>query len=461
MKSYKILTVLLLLTFFAGRMSAQYDDMYYDPDRDRTYNQDSYVFNQPADDSYAYDDYYDDYDNEEYAYYDDYDYYYTSRIRRFHRPFYGFGFFDPVYVDMAYYDPFFGAGPTVLIYDDVFGFNNWWRFNRFNRWNRFNRFGWGPGVNISVNFGWGGWNAWNPWGWNSWNRFNRWGWNSWNRFGWGNNLFANNFYGIGGGGFYCPPTWGNNYVYNTVNNFRNETYYGPRTTGTTRVPRANEREIRREGVKDVTNTAPRTTTAGRDINRGDRVEATNGGRTLSGRQGAQATERERIRIFDDNERTKATTVTDERTRKRSNDYWGRRDGRSERSKTMQEPNNRNIDRNRTNTRTRNRSIFGNPRNDRSRSGRTYDRNRGNSSSRGRINTNRNRSRSSGGSINRGSSRRSSGSTMGRSRGSSSRSSMGRSRGSSSRSSMGRSRGSGSSRSKSSGGSRSKRGGNNL
>ena len=224
----------------------QYDDVYYDPDRDAgTYNT-GIEKSRPADNAVAsrYDEeenydnntasYDQGYDDDEYEYYEDYDYYYTSRVRRFHRPYYGFSYFDPVYADLYYYDPFINPGVTVLIYDGYSSWNSWnsWRrWNRWNSWGSFNR-GWGGG-------GWG--NGWNNW--NSWN--DPWYGGGWNN-GWGNNYYVNNYYGgggwnnWGGNGYYCPPSWGNGNNYNTINT-NNNTHYGPRTTGSTIVPRKNDR----------------------------------------------------------------------------------------------------------------------------------------------------------------------------------------------------------------------------
>src|SRR5690606_28921328 len=75
------------------------------------------------------------YGDEEYAYrrsyeesYEDDSYgSYTSRLRRFHSPFYGFSYFD-------YYDPFF--------------YDPWFR----------------PGFNLGLSFGWGGYYGYRPWG---------------------------------------------------------------------------------------------------------------------------------------------------------------------------------------------------------------------------------------------------------------------------------------------------------
>jgi len=246
MKKIKLLAFILMLLApgFINVALGQYDDLYYDPDRDAgTYT----TLNdkpRPADNAVAstYDDEVDydnntasydrGYDDDEYEYYDDYDYYYTSRVRRFHRPYYGFSYFDPVYADLYYYDPFINPGVTVLIYD---GYSSWNSWNSWRRWNRWNSWG-------SFNRGWGwgnGWNRWNdPWYGGGWNR--------WNDPWYGNNYFINNYYGgggwnnWGGNGYFCPPSWGNGYNYNTVNT-NNNTHYGPRSTGSTKVPRKNDR----------------------------------------------------------------------------------------------------------------------------------------------------------------------------------------------------------------------------
>jgi len=263
MKKIKLLafTFMVLALGLSNVALGQYDDLYYDPDRDAgTYNtgidrtrpadnagNTGIDRTRPADNAVAsrYNDNEEGYDNnpasygnsddDEYEYYEDYDYYYTSRVRRFHRPYYGFSYFDPVYADLYYYDPFINPGVTVLIYDGYSswnGWNSWRRFNRWNSWGSFNR-GWGGGWGNS-------WNSWNdPWFGGGWNRWN----DPWN----GNNFYGNNFYGNGGGwnnwggnGYFCPPSWGNGNNYNTINT-NNNTHYGPRTTGSTLVPRKNDR----------------------------------------------------------------------------------------------------------------------------------------------------------------------------------------------------------------------------
>ncbi|MDX1666035.1 MAG: hypothetical protein R3350_02350 [Saprospiraceae bacterium] len=221
----KLSTFLLALLFMVGWSGfayGQYDDLYYNPEKDAG----KYQYDEPyASDEYYEDEYYDD----EYGYDDEsYNYYYTSRIKRFHRPYYGFDYYDPVYTDIAYYDPsmlWMYPGATVLIYDNFFSYGDYMRWRRFQRYNRF-RSGFFPGggINFSLGFGVG-----SPFFGNSpFGFYNPWWGNRWYSPGlYSYNTFYNNFY-FGGGSFYCPPTWGSGYVYNTIDNYR-DTYYGPRT----------------------------------------------------------------------------------------------------------------------------------------------------------------------------------------------------------------------------------------
>lgn len=110
-------------------------------------------------------------------YEDDNDYFYSSRIRRFHRNYGGWGYYDPWYTNMYYYnyDPFF----------------------------------WGTSINVGFwpNYGWGSGFGWNT-GWN-----NGWGWNG-------------GFYGTPacyGGGWYG---YGGNYWNGYNNGFNDGLAYG-------------------------------------------------------------------------------------------------------------------------------------------------------------------------------------------------------------------------------------------
>ncbi len=233
MKNYKLLTFFVGL-LLVGSLSAQ-DDLYYNPAKDKVVFDDYKSSNKMTNKTNSNDSYNsredNNYDEEEYAYEEDYDYYYSSRIRRFQRPYYGFNFYDPVYVDMSYYDPFFSPFATSLIYDNAFSFNAGYG----SRWNRWNNYG---SYSPFNSYGYGGYNsfAYDPW---------------YRGNGYGSSYYGYNSYGAG---YYCPPTWGNNYGYNTPRDIATNSFYGPRTSGTTRTPQSNDREIRREGPKDVTNT---------------------------------------------------------------------------------------------------------------------------------------------------------------------------------------------------------------
>ena len=276
MKYALIFTLFTLLA--VSPVGAQMDDVYYNPDevvklknnpsssnrlgsyRPEAYSENETSFSGGAD-----------------SYYDDYDFYYTSRIRRFHRPLQGFSFFDPYYIDMAYYDPFMRSATTMLIYDDFYSQR---MFSRFNRWNNFNSFG---------NF-----NRWNSFGMND--PYSM-GWNSpFSRFG-GMGMSMNSFGWVGSPMMFMPsynfynfiPTWGNGYGYNNFgqNNNNNNSvtpvdasngYYGPRRGGGSvgPVPGARNPEI------GTIESSPRTSpAAGRNVTteRSTRIPSTSQGTT--------------------------------------------------------------------------------------------------------------------------------------------------------------------------------------
>ncbi|MFT6514530.1 MAG: hypothetical protein ACJAX1_003118, partial [Neolewinella sp.] len=92
---------LLALLFIAAPASAQYDDVYYNPDDFATTSYSDDYSN--SSDGYD-DDAYTSYDDDGYNYDDNaYDYQYSSRIRRFQRPYAGFGYYDPIYANAGYY----------------------------------------------------------------------------------------------------------------------------------------------------------------------------------------------------------------------------------------------------------------------------------------------------------------------------------------------------------------------
>lgn len=206
----------LVLVGLTSSANAQFDDLYYDPNRNTSSSEEvvpqSNNNNRYAsydDESYGYydDGYYDD------GYYDDYDdYQYATRIRRFWAPSYSFGYYSPVWGYSwrdpywnpwynSWYDPYWYGGNSVVV---VFGNSGWGSWNRWNRWNN-----WSCGYNS-----WG----YNNYGWNNY------GWG--NNWGWGNNYVVNNYYGWNGnhhGHNYNNNGNGNNHPYGT--------YYGSRKNG--------------------------------------------------------------------------------------------------------------------------------------------------------------------------------------------------------------------------------------
>ena len=100
MNILKTFAALLILALSSTAVMAQYDDIYYDPSNDsyetEYYDEYETVTDDDLTDGSSYDD----------EYLEDYDYYYTSRIRRFSRPVYGFGYYSPYYTDYGFYDSF-------------------------------------------------------------------------------------------------------------------------------------------------------------------------------------------------------------------------------------------------------------------------------------------------------------------------------------------------------------------
>ncbi|NJB87534.1 hypothetical protein GGR26_003314 [Lewinella marina] len=228
---------LFALLLVSTGVQAQYDDMYYDPDNFRS----TEVARDFSDDSY---DRAERDDDRRYGNFDDdyYDYYYTSRIRRFNRPYTGFGYYDPVYVDVAYYDPFFRpAGTTVLIYNSFGNVYN----PRFSRWGGAYRV-WNRGY--AGAFGWDDpffyGRAYNP-------RFGRGTFGS--PFGYGN-PYAYGGYGNFGGvygagaGYYCPPAWGGGNTYTVPNSINDRPVSTAPRAATTSIADRVERARRNAAV---------------------------------------------------------------------------------------------------------------------------------------------------------------------------------------------------------------------
>lgn len=213
MKFYMLKNYLTIMAIALAipSVQAQFDDVYYDPDEYVpivTYSLDEPA---PANGSEGDVTYYDDDSYGYYDEYDDYDYYYSSRIRRFYRPYAGFGFYDPVYVGYNYYDPFA------------------WDHYAYQGSNIYFSFGFG----INSGFGWNNWYAPAPYYYG----YNNWYYPSYSYWNGGYNPYGGHY------NPYCPPHWynggGNGSGYYPGNGHddhyggNGDHYYGPRTAGNT------------------------------------------------------------------------------------------------------------------------------------------------------------------------------------------------------------------------------------
>lgn len=212
---------LFAVTFPFG-VDAQ-DDLYYDPATDtpvstqatRTeeYNDDNNVTHRYHDEDDGY--YEDD---------DDYAYEYSSRIRRFHRPSVVVDYYDPFYVDLYNYDPYYSPGTSIYVYN----YNDYWSYRRWRRWHRWNTWNnWDYGYNY----------GWNNWGWNSCYSYNSPWYNPWVV----NNYYYDPYWTWNGyNPYYHDSYYGNNWVNNHYyynnngsngNGYSPQTYTGPRRGG--------------------------------------------------------------------------------------------------------------------------------------------------------------------------------------------------------------------------------------
>ena len=206
--------LLMLMASLISLPAFAQDDLYYDPATDASVgssqvNENSVKEENKVTKQYHEDDYY--YDDDDYAYE------YSSRIRRFHRPVQVVDYYDPFYVDLWNYDPFYLPGASIYIG----GYNDYWSWRRWNRWQRYNSWSfYDPYVSFGFN-SWGyGWNR--PWGYYS---------------AWNNPYVYNNYYydpywtWNGYNPYYCPNSaWSNNgYYYNNTGGYATNGGYTPKT----------------------------------------------------------------------------------------------------------------------------------------------------------------------------------------------------------------------------------------
>jgi len=227
-KSSILFLLALTAGMFATPATAQ-DDLYYDPATDAPKPVQVVVVQEQSNNLtqvYSEDGYYED----------DYAYEYSSRIRRFHQPTQAVDYYDPLYVDMYYYDPYYAPGTTIY----AGGYNDYWQWRSWYRWQYANPYAYGPMYGYN-NFGY------SPWGWNvGFNVGIGFGFNyGWGYPAWGYPVYNNYYYDPywvhnGYNPYYYPPC-GGYYPYNPGYGGGGgypdgggypETYYGPRRGNT-------------------------------------------------------------------------------------------------------------------------------------------------------------------------------------------------------------------------------------
>ncbi len=250
------------------------DDVYLDPKRDRKefYKPDAPKVVEPVAAAPVMQDSADNnpyYKAKDFSYDDYYDNQYASRLKRFHTPMYGVGYYDSYYTNSYFYN----QNPNqygVSIYN---GYSFWGP--SYNTYMYGSSFGYNPYC--SNNFGWGG----NNFG------YNNYGYNSWNNPYYGNNFggWGNPYYGNNYGGWGNPyyNNYGNNYFgnnnygYNNGYDYNSATYNGPRISHSG----GNSKQVINPGMSNgklmsqpvVDNSSPKTAVAPTDIKRFNVVEA--------------------------------------------------------------------------------------------------------------------------------------------------------------------------------------------
>ena len=127
--------VAVFLAFVSQGIQAQFDDIYYDPNKIREkerirYEEPVKVEEETTPAEFSRDDYDDDFGE-----WEDQDYYYSSRIKRFHRPYRGFDYYDPIYVSYYVYDPF-AFDPWYYdrdIYMMGYGYRDYYRWRHWHK----------------------------------------------------------------------------------------------------------------------------------------------------------------------------------------------------------------------------------------------------------------------------------------------------------------------------------------
>jgi hypothetical protein len=236
MKSTIWMFIALFLLALNAPANAQ-DDLYFDPSTDtkpvptippKSGESDNFTTsNGGGDDQFYYEE-------------DDYAYEYSSRIRRFHEPSGAMDYYDPFFVDLYHYDPYYLPGATIYTY----GYNDYWAYRRmqrwyaynpynpYNPWNPYAGYGYGAGPGWGMSFGWGGYRPYpyspwyNPCVWNNYYYDPYWTYNGHNPY-YDNCAVGNSYYYYNNNNYYNGGNNGGN------NGYQPQTYTGPRRGGTT------------------------------------------------------------------------------------------------------------------------------------------------------------------------------------------------------------------------------------
>jgi hypothetical protein len=200
----------VFLALITQGIQAQFDDLYFDPDQDSGKKE---YYRDNDRDSYKKNDLEEDFYDDDYREWEDQDYYYSSRIKRFHRPYRGFDYFHGCYIDYVFYDPY-DFNPWYFsgnIYSSHYGYRDYYNWRRWHHQ---------PYHSYSY---------WNHWDW-------CWGWSSYpvtfHYHYWPGNYYSGYYYNYGRYNYYYHPYQGGGY-HNNNDRHPNGTYYGSRNLGLT------------------------------------------------------------------------------------------------------------------------------------------------------------------------------------------------------------------------------------
>lgn len=329
MKNYSIQSILItaIIALLPISLWAQHDDLYYNPDdfqtttfRNNVYSDSDISFGEQEYDS---------------QYFDDYDFYYTSRIRRFHRAARGIDFYDPFFVDLVYYG-YHSPGVTIYVSPyrfrpyrpHAFSYYHWHHhdpfFNPYHSWHN----PWRPyrpyGSFHSYGFGFG-------YGYSSWGSF---GYRGCPIFYTSNNFYVNNYYTTRPGSSTQRPS-------DDIRS-RRGTQYGPGGATGGAAPRSGRSVAGTgssdEGVRDEPTSDERSTsTRGRIAQSENDERLDTRERSIDSEQGARTSEErststsDRITRSDNDERidTRGRTIDGQRDSRTSEDRAPSREGITE------------------------------------------------------------------------------------------------------------------------------------